>query len=89
MTPKSCIEFEINQPLITLPCPESNDWFAGRFVATMLDILGIPIPARELYEGRSLARAGKGNERLIYLNSMQDFGVIAGSRFNARRSGTG
>jgi hypothetical protein len=27
-----------------------------------------------------LAKAGEGNERLIYLNSMQDFGVIAGSR---------
>jgi hypothetical protein len=47
---------------------------------TMLDILGIPIPADELYEGRSLARAGESKERLIYLNSMQDFGVIAGGR---------
>jgi arylsulfatase A-like enzyme len=44
---------------------------------TMLDVLGIPIPTGELYEGRSLARAG--TDRLIYLNSMQDFGVIAGS----------
>jgi glucan phosphoethanolaminetransferase (alkaline phosphatase superfamily) len=47
---------------------------------TLLDMLGIPIPNDELYEGRSLARAGEGRDRLTYLNSMQDFGVIAGNQ---------
>jgi phosphoglycerol transferase MdoB-like AlkP superfamily enzyme len=47
---------------------------------TLLDMLGIPIPNDELYEGRSLARAGESKDRLTYLNSMQDFGVIAGNQ---------
>jgi arylsulfatase A-like enzyme len=47
---------------------------------TLLDMLGIPAPNDELYEGRSLARAGESKGPLTYLNSMQDFGVIAGNQ---------
>jgi arylsulfatase A-like enzyme len=47
---------------------------------TMLDLLGIPIPSEELYEGCSLTRAAERKASLIYLNSMQEFGVIAGNR---------
>jgi hypothetical protein len=47
---------------------------------TMLDTLGIPIPKDELYEGCTLSRAGDANGRLIYLNSMQEFGVIMENR---------
>jgi len=42
---------------------------------TMLDLLSIPIPRDELYEGRSLLTGGE-RSGLMYLNSMQEYGVI-------------
>jgi hypothetical protein len=76
----------VNTPLIIMD-PRKKGYHLNQAIGsqidllpTMLDLIGIPIPANELYEGRSLAREGERNERLIYLNSMQDFGVIAGSR---------
>jgi hypothetical protein len=45
---------------------------------TVLDILGISVPPGELYEGRSLYAVPERGERLIYLNSYRQYGVIAG-----------
>jgi hypothetical protein len=45
---------------------------------TILDLLGIPTPAGQLYQGASLySSTAKGN-RKIYLNSMQEYAVIEG-----------
>ena len=48
---------------------------------TLLDLLKIPIPAGQLYEGRSLYAPEAGDHRLAYLNSYEQYGVIAGNRF--------
>jgi len=47
---------------------------------TMLDLLGIPVPTDELYEGRALAKTGERQGHLIYLDSMQEYGVIDENR---------
>jgi len=47
---------------------------------TVLDLLRIPAPSDQLYEGRSLYALRNGESRLIYLNSYQQYGVIAGDR---------
>jgi hypothetical protein len=47
---------------------------------TTLELLGIPVPTNDLYEGRSLASVGEHDNRLIYLNSLQQFGVIQQNR---------
>jgi membrane-anchored protein YejM (alkaline phosphatase superfamily) len=76
----------VNTPLIVMD-PRKRGYRINRTIGsqvdllpTMLDLLGIPIPSEELYEGRSLSRAGKSNDHLIYLNSLQQFGVIAENR---------
>jgi arylsulfatase A-like enzyme len=76
----------VNTPLIIMD-PRKNGFRINPTIGsqvdllpTMLDLLGIPIPADELYEGRSLARAGEPDGRLIYVNSMQGFGVIDKNR---------
>ncbi len=43
---------------------------------TVLDRLRIPIPAGQLYEGRSLDAPQPGNPPWIYLNSYRQYGVI-------------
>jgi len=57
---------------------------------TMLDLLGIPVPVGELYQGRSLYASSIAN-RLIYLNSYDEFAVIAGQeiQIGSRRDETG
>jgi hypothetical protein len=46
---------------------------------TVLDLLGIPTPPHELYQGQSLyRRAGGDDGRLVYLNSYGEYGVLAG-----------
>src|SRR5260370_39428333 len=47
---------------------------------TMLDLLAIPAPCEELYEGRSLAKTGARDGHLIYLSSMQEYAVIDENR---------
>lgn len=47
---------------------------------TMLEALGIPVPNDQLYEGHSLITARENDGRLIYLNSMQQYGVIVANR---------
>jgi uncharacterized protein len=75
----------VNTPLIIMD-PRRRGYHINQTIGsqvdllpTMLDVLGIGIPGDELYEGRSLARGTETNDRLIYLNSMQDFGVITGT----------
>jgi hypothetical protein len=48
---------------------------------TLLDLLKIPVPAGQLYEGRSLYAPAVAAPRLVYLNSYEQYGVIARSHF--------
>jgi hypothetical protein len=43
--------------------------------------LKIPVPAEQLYEGRSLYAPEAGDQRLIYLNSYAQYAVIARDHF--------
>ncbi len=56
---------------------------------TILDLLGIAPPADQLYQGVSLYSADAQAHRNIYLNSAQQYGVIAGSRFISGNRETG
>jgi membrane-anchored protein YejM (alkaline phosphatase superfamily) len=48
---------------------------------TVLDLLGIPLPAGELYQGSSLYSAGTQTERNIYLNSFNEYAVVENHEF--------
>jgi len=48
---------------------------------TILDLLGVPLPSGQLYEGRSLYAAKQGADRVIYLNSYQQYGVVQNRHF--------
>jgi arylsulfatase A-like enzyme len=48
---------------------------------TLLDLLKIPVPSKQLYEGRSLYGPEAGDHRLVYLNSYEQYGVIAHNHF--------
>jgi arylsulfatase A-like enzyme len=48
---------------------------------TLLDLLRISVPAGQLYEGRSLYAPEAGDHRLAYLNSYEQYGVLAGNHF--------
>ena len=48
---------------------------------TLLDLLKIPVPSEQLYEGRSLYGPEAGDHRLVYLNTYEQYGVIAGNHF--------
>jgi hypothetical protein len=43
---------------------------------TLLDLLDIPIPQGQLYQGVSLYSAAAQTNRTIYLNSFQQYGII-------------
>ena len=47
---------------------------------TILDLLGIPLPQGQLYQGASLYSSYAQGGRKIYLNSMQQYAVIEGRR---------
>ena len=47
---------------------------------TLLDLLGIPVPQDQLYQGRSLYAAPAPSDRKIYLSSLQQYGVIQDHR---------
>jgi phosphoglycerol transferase MdoB-like AlkP superfamily enzyme len=71
-----------NIPLIIMdpdhPGYHLNDTIGSQvdLLPTILDLLGIPTPAGQLYQGASLySSTAKGN-RKIYLNSMQEYAVI-------------
>ena len=48
---------------------------------TVLDLLKIPLPPRQLYEGRSLYAPAERDDRIVYLNSYEQYGMIAHHRF--------
>src|ERR1700690_1495677 len=48
---------------------------------TLLDLLKIPVPSGQLYEGRSLYGPETGDHRAAYLNSYERYGVLAGTHF--------
>jgi arylsulfatase A-like enzyme len=50
---------------------------------TLLDLLKIPVPASQLYEGRSLYGPETGDHRLVYLNSYEQYGFITRNHFVA------
>lgn len=47
---------------------------------TVLDRLGIPVPADELYEGRSLSAGQRNEKQRVYLNTFQQYAVMSGNR---------
>ena len=48
---------------------------------TILDLLGIPLPSDQLYQGASLYSSFAKGDRKIYLNSFQQYAIIEGHRF--------
>jgi arylsulfatase A-like enzyme len=48
---------------------------------TLLELLRIPFPPGQLYEGRSLYAPEAGEHRLVYLNSYEQYGIIAHNHF--------
>jgi arylsulfatase A-like enzyme len=76
----------VNSPLIVMD-PRKVGYHVNHTIGsqidllpTMLDLLGIPVPGEQLYEGQSLARTGERQRHLIYLNSMQEYGIIDENR---------
>jgi arylsulfatase A-like enzyme len=47
---------------------------------TIRDLLGIAVPQGQLYQGMSLYSAAAQTDRIIYLNSFQQYGIIKGHR---------
>jgi arylsulfatase A-like enzyme len=47
---------------------------------TILDTLGIPLPAGELYQGASLYSPSPNTNRTMYLNSFRQYGELRGAR---------
>ena len=76
-----------NIPLIIMdpdnPGYHVNDTIGSQvdLLPTMLDLLGLPVPKDQLYEGSSLYSATARADRMIYLNSFQQFGVLEGNRY--------
>ena len=75
-----------NTPLIVLD-PRNRGYHLNytpgsqiNVLPTVLDRLGIPIPAGELYEGRSLDAETGGEKRVVYLNTFQQYAVLSGNR---------
>ena len=83
-----------NVPLIimdpTRPGYRINDTIGSQvdLMPTILDLLGLPAPARQLYQGASLYSPDLNNHRAIYLNSMKQYGIIEGTRFICGDRGT-
>jgi hypothetical protein len=48
---------------------------------TFLDLLRISVPSNQLYEGRSLYGPKARDQRLVYLNTYEQYGVIAQNHF--------
>ncbi len=73
-----------NAPLIIMD-PERTGYRVNATVGsqvdllpTILDLLKIPLPARQLYQGRSLYDVEGRTNRLAYLNSYEQYGVVDG-----------
>lgn len=71
-----------NVPLIVMnpkrPGYRINDTVGSQtdVLPTVLDLLGIPLPADQLYQGTSLYSANAGATRTIYLNTFREFGIL-------------
>jgi hypothetical protein len=72
----------VNTPLIIMD-PQTPGYHVNNAIGsevdllpTLLDRLGIPLPAGELYEGRSMFGPEEPPDRLAYLNSFQQYAVI-------------
>jgi hypothetical protein len=48
---------------------------------TVLDLLGISLPADQLYQGESVYSVDAGTNRTIYLNTFRQYGVIRSGLF--------
>ena len=76
-----------NVPLIIMdpghPGYHVNDTIGSQvdLLPTILDSLGIPLPPGELYQGASLYSQNLNTNRILYLNSFQQYGQVQGSRF--------
>jgi phosphoglycerol transferase MdoB-like AlkP superfamily enzyme len=74
----------VNAPLIIMdpqnPGCHVNPTIGSQvdLLPTLADRLGIPLPACQLYEGCSLDAPDRSPNRLAYLNSFQQYGVVAG-----------
>ncbi len=73
-----------NVPLILMD-PEHPEYRINPVVGsqvdllpTLLDVLGLPVPVGELYQGQSLYALPATADRRIYLNSYEQFAVIQG-----------
>lgn len=75
-----------NVPLIVMnpkrPGYRVNDTVGSQvdMLPTILDLLGLPLPAGQLYQGASLYSADATRDRTIYLNTFQQYGVIESGR---------
>jgi phosphoglycerol transferase MdoB-like AlkP superfamily enzyme len=76
-----------NVPLIIMdpghPGYRINDTIGSQvdLMPTILDTLGIPLPAGQLYQGASLYSPNLNANRTIYLNSFRQYGEIKDARF--------
>jgi phosphoglycerol transferase MdoB-like AlkP superfamily enzyme len=52
------------------------------FLPTVLDQLNIPLPSGELYQGRSLYASDHQDDRRIYLNTCQQFGILQNNQIS-------
>jgi arylsulfatase A-like enzyme len=86
-----------NVPLIIMD-PERPNFRVNKtlgsqvdLMPTLLDLLGIPVPEGQLYQGGSLYSPGLPADRKIYINSYRDYGIIHNGQFTcgSRESGTG
>lgn len=71
-----------NVPLVVMnpkrPGYRVNDTLGSQvdMLPTLLDLLGIPLPADQLYQGTSLYSANADPDRTIYLNTFRQFGIL-------------
>jgi hypothetical protein len=76
-----------NVPLIIMdpghPGYHVNDTIGSQvdLLPTILDTLGIPLPQDQLYQGASLYSSNLNTNRILYLNSYQQYGEVQGSQF--------
>jgi arylsulfatase A-like enzyme len=76
-----------NIPLIIMdpgnPGYHVNDTIGSQvdLLPTILDLLGLPTPENQLYQGASLYSSTAQTDRTIYLNSFQQYGIIEGHRY--------
>jgi hypothetical protein len=76
-----------NIPLIIMdpdnPGYRLNDTIGSQvdLLPTILDLLGIPVPPGQLYQGTSLYSPAAQETRMIYLNSFQQYAVVDGKNF--------